>query len=62
MARYRARYKRRPKRRRRRRQSGMKKATKDMLKGGGVATAILVFIPNIYTQIGEFFGRVRGGA
>jgi hypothetical protein len=58
MARYRSRYKRRfrkkPRRRYRRRASGMKKATKDMLKGGGVATAILVFIPNIYAQIKGF--------
>ena len=58
MRRYKSRYKRRPRRRRKRRQTGMKKATKDMLKGAGVATAILVFSQDTYAWIAQKIGRI----
>tara|TARA_B100001250_G_C19382439_1_gene606823 strand:- start:74 stop:265 length:192 start_codon:yes stop_codon:yes gene_type:complete len=61
MARYRTRYKRKRRKRRYKRNSGMKKATKDMLKGGGVATAILVFIPEVYASIKQYFPQSFGG-
>lgn len=35
----------------------MKKATKDMLKGAGVATAILVFSQDTYTWIATKLGK-----
>ena len=35
----------------------MKKATKDMLKGAGVATAILVFSQETYAWIAQKVGR-----
>ena len=40
----------------------MKKAHKDMLKGGAVATAILVFSQDTYAWLSEKFGRVGGPA
>ena len=55
-SRMKSRYKRRP-RRRKRRQSGLKKAHKDMLKGGAVATAILVFSQDTYAWIATKLGR-----
>jgi hypothetical protein len=60
MRRYKTRYKSRYKKRRKRsykRNSGMKKATKDMLKGAGVATAILVFSQETYAWIAQKVGR-----
>ena len=50
-SRYKRRYKSRPRRRYKKRNSGMKKSTKDMLKGAGVATAILVFSTDTYAWI-----------
>lgn len=35
----------------------MKKATRDMVKGGAVATLILVFMDNVYVQVRKIFGR-----
>lgn len=60
MRRYKTRYKSRYKKRRKRsykRNSGMKKATKDMLKGAGVATAILVFSQETYAWISQKVGK-----
>ncbi len=41
-----------------RRKNGMKKATKDMLKGGAVASAILVFSEKTYAWL---YKTLRGG-
>ena len=66
MARYRTRYKKRynykPRRRPRRRKSGMaiKKAHKDMLKGAGIGSAILVFVPDTYRRLKEFVDSFKG--
>jgi len=35
----------------------MKKATKDMLKGAGLATAVLVFSQDTYAWIAQKFGK-----
>jgi hypothetical protein len=63
MRRYKTRYKsnykrKRPRRRSYKRNSGMKKATKDMLKGAGVATAILVFSQDTYATISQWLGKM----
>lgn len=52
-----ARYRRRRRKRRRRRSNGMKKRDKDMLKGGAIATALLVFQPQWYAKL---IAMVRG--
>ena len=57
-SRYKKRYNARPRRRYKKRNSGMKKAHKDMLKGAGVATAILVFSQDTYAWILQKLGRV----
>ena len=44
--------------RKKRKSSGMTKSQRDnMLKGAGVATAILIFMPAIYLKIAEALGR-----
>lgn len=35
----------------------MRKNTKEMIKGGAVATLILVFMDNVYAQVRRIFGR-----
>ena len=35
----------------------LKLQTKNMVKGGAVATLILVFMPNVYVQVQKIFGR-----
>ena len=47
-----------PRKRRYRRKKGMKKQTKDMLKGGAVASAILVFSEKTYAWL---YKTLRGG-
>lgn len=53
-----ARYRRRRRKRRRRRNNGMKKRDKDMLKGGALATALLIFQPQWYARL---VSMIRGG-
>jgi len=56
--RYKSRYnKKRPRKRSYKGSSGMKKSTKDMLTGAGVATAILVFSADTYKMIVEALGK-----